>query len=237
MKRIGENVYENSTGRLLEAVDNVDPYSPPQPSDYCEFPGSSTRAGSSRRILASSSLMLATLLAYPAIALWRHWRKLPSRHGARDRRLQIAVQFFLLLDMIVIAGAAFIFAKVDPGQLDDEFDPVLLAIYALAWLGVLGAGVAVFAAFDLWRRRVGGTLDLAPSMCSGGQRTDDRLCVCDVPYRRNDAELLKSRAHLWSSLSLKAKRPMNSVGGIGGNGPPLPCVPHYILPGGTPRAR
>ncbi len=156
LKRIGENVYENSTGRLLEAVDDVDPYFAAPALRLLRVPWFLNARWIVPAVLASSSLMLATLLAYPAIALWRHWRKLPSRHGARDRRLQIAVQFFLLLDMIVIAGAAFIFAKVDPGQLDDEFDPVLLAIYALAWLGVLGAGVAVFAAFDLWRRRVGG---------------------------------------------------------------------------------
>jgi DMSO/TMAO reductase YedYZ heme-binding membrane subunit len=44
----------------------------------------------------------------------------------------------------------------DASLLNDSLDPALIAIYGLAWLGVLGAALALFVAVDFWRRRVGG---------------------------------------------------------------------------------
>jgi hypothetical protein len=44
---------------------------------------------------------------------------------------------------------------IDPRILNDSLDPLLLALYALAWIGVLGAIPTVSAAALFWRKGVG----------------------------------------------------------------------------------
>ena len=63
----------------------------------------------------------------------------------------------MLVDAAVIVAAAvfFVMRFVDLTVLGEALDPVLLMLCAFAWLGVLGAIIAPWAAVSFWRRRVG----------------------------------------------------------------------------------
>jgi hypothetical protein len=43
----------------------------------------------------------------------------------------------------------------DPSVLNEALDPLVLALYALAWLGVLGALLTLWAAIAFWRNSGG----------------------------------------------------------------------------------
>jgi len=47
------------------------------------------------------------------------------------------------------------FAAVDPTVLGDGPDPLLLALYALAWFGVCGAAPTIWVAVVFWRTGAG----------------------------------------------------------------------------------
>jgi hypothetical protein len=64
----------------------------------------------------------------------------------------------LLVDLIVILAAVVLFAstRADLTLLTDELDPVILALYAGAWIGVVGATAVVWASLRFWRNDAGG---------------------------------------------------------------------------------
>jgi CubicO group peptidase (beta-lactamase class C family) len=107
--------------------------------------------------VASTAVILLTLTAWPLAALWRRWRKRRWSEAGADRRGYLAVRLVLLIDLAVIAVVAVLFAKtkLDPTILNDALDPVLLAIYVLAWLGVFGAILALWVAARFWRSSAG----------------------------------------------------------------------------------
>jgi CubicO group peptidase (beta-lactamase class C family) len=107
--------------------------------------------------LASTLVILQTLTAWPLAALWRRWRKRRWSEDGADRRRYLAVRLVLLIDIAVIAVVAVVFtkAKLDPTMLNDALDPLLLAIYALAWLGVFGAILTLWVAVRFWRSSAG----------------------------------------------------------------------------------
>ncbi len=107
--------------------------------------------------VASTAVILLTLLASPVAALWRLWRKKRWSQDSGDRRKYLAVRLVLLMDAVVIVAAAvfFIMAGSDHRILNDTLDPLLLVLYALAWLGVFGAILTVWAATRFWRNGVG----------------------------------------------------------------------------------
>jgi hypothetical protein len=105
---------------------------------------------------ASVGFALLSLLAWPLAALWRRWRKRSSGLPAADRRRLAFVRSALLVDLLVVGALTMLAVRNDASLLNNSFDPALIAIYVLAWLGVLGAAFAVFIAVDFWRRRVGG---------------------------------------------------------------------------------
>jgi preprotein translocase subunit SecY len=104
--------------------------------------------------VVSTAVVLLTLLAWPVAALWRLWRK---KRWSQDRRRYLAVRLVLLVDALVIIATAvlFIMPGIDPRILNDALDPLLLVLYALAWLGVFGAILTVWAAGLFWRNGVG----------------------------------------------------------------------------------
>jgi hypothetical protein len=107
--------------------------------------------------IASTAVVLLTLLGWPVAALWRYWRnKRWSRDGG-DLRKHLAVRLVLLVDAVAIVATAVLFIKgsMDLTMLNDALDPLLLALYALAWLGVFGAILAVWAATRFWRSGAG----------------------------------------------------------------------------------
>jgi hypothetical protein len=98
------------------------------------------------------------LLAWPVAALWRRWRKRRWSCDSSDRHKYLAVRLVLLVDAVVIIGAAVLFtmASIDLTVLNDALDPWLIVLYALAWLGVFGAILTLWAAALFWRKGVGG---------------------------------------------------------------------------------
>jgi CubicO group peptidase (beta-lactamase class C family) len=107
-------------------------------------------------LVASVAIALLSLIAWPVAALWRRIRKRRWSEDRGDRRRHLAVRLVLLVDATVIAAAIalLIFSGLDPA-LNDALDPLLLLLYAFAWLGVLGAIAAVRTAALFWRNGVG----------------------------------------------------------------------------------
>ena len=105
----------------------------------------------------SAATVVLTLLAWPVAALWRRWRKRRWGQDSRDRRQYLAVRLVLLVDVVVITATAilFILSRRNLTVLNDWLDPLLLAVYALAWFGVFGTIVIVWAAALFWRNGVG----------------------------------------------------------------------------------
>lgn len=99
--------------------------------------------------LASSAFVLATLLAWPAGALWRRWRKKPQGIRADDR-LRLTVRLILLADAAAVAITAALLSERDFTLFDEALDPVLLVLYVLPWIGVLGAPCIAWTAARLW---------------------------------------------------------------------------------------
>jgi CubicO group peptidase (beta-lactamase class C family) len=109
-------------------------------------------------LVASTAVVLLTLLAWPVAALWRRWRKRRWSEDRGDRRRYLAVRLVLLVDTAVIVAAAAIFVMrfVDLSIFNDPLDRLLLVFYGLAWLGVFGAVLTLWAATRFWRNHVGG---------------------------------------------------------------------------------
>ena len=102
---------------------------------------------------ASLLIILLSLLAWPVAALWRLWRKKKSSEDTADRRWHLAVRLVVLVDAAVVFATLLIFAlgSADYAILGDALDPFLIALYAFAWAGVVGAVLALWAAISLWR--------------------------------------------------------------------------------------
>jgi len=107
--------------------------------------------------LVSVVVILLTLLAWPVAALWRYWRKNRWSQDSGDLRRHLAVRLVLLVDAAAIVASAvlFIMGSMDLTRLNDALDPLLMALYALAWTGVFGAILALWAALRFWRNVVG----------------------------------------------------------------------------------
>jgi hypothetical protein len=107
--------------------------------------------------LASTGVILLTLLAWPVAALWRYWRKKRWSQDSGDLRRHLAVRLVLLVDAAAIVASAvlFIMGSMDLTRLNDALDPLLMALYALAWTGVFGAILVLWAAIRFWRNGVG----------------------------------------------------------------------------------
>ena len=107
--------------------------------------------------VASAAVAFLTLLAWPVAALWRYWRKRRWSEDRGDRRRHLAVRLVLLVDAAVIVVMLVLFFKgsLDFTILSDALDPVVLALYALAWLGVGGAVLALWAAIRFWLNGAG----------------------------------------------------------------------------------
>lgn len=159
LRRIGENLYEGPRGGRLASVsgDGSDPYFATPAIFLQRAPWFVDARWIAPAFAASAALGLATLLGWPVAALWRRWRKRPWSADVDDRRRHLAVRLVLLVDAAAIAAAAFIFFRAsDFSILNDALDPWLLALYALAWVGVLGAAAVVWIALSFWLRGVGG---------------------------------------------------------------------------------
>ena len=105
----------------------------------------------------STVVVLLTLLAWPVAVLWRRRRKRPWSQDSGDRHKYRVVRLILLVDAVVIIATVvlFVMSAADPSILNDALDPMLRALYALAWLGVFGAIPSLWAATMFWRNGIG----------------------------------------------------------------------------------
>jgi hypothetical protein len=106
--------------------------------------------------VASTAMVLLSLLASPVAALWRYRRKRQWSEDSGDRGNFLAVRLVVLVDAAVIGATGVLFAmSSDFTIFSDALDPWLLVLYALAWLGVFGAVLTLWAAAKFWRHGIG----------------------------------------------------------------------------------
>jgi CubicO group peptidase (beta-lactamase class C family) len=158
VKRVERNLYEGPSGGRVAFVDDAGSES------YLAVPGFRLQRVPwpldlrwiAPAFVASTVVVVLTLLAWPVAALWRRWRNKRWSQDRDDRRKHLAVRLVLLVDAVVIAAAAVLFVRsADLTIFNDPLDPLLLALYALAWTGAFGAILTLWATTRFWRNGVG----------------------------------------------------------------------------------
>jgi CubicO group peptidase (beta-lactamase class C family) len=159
LKRVARNLYETPEGGRSAFVDDSgsEPYWTVPALRLQRVPWSLDARWIAPAFLVSTAVILLSLLAWPVAALWRYWRKKRWSQDSGDRRKHLAVRLVLLVDMAAIVASAilFIMGSTDLTIFNDALDPLLIAVFAFAWLGVFGAIPALWAAIQLWRNGVG----------------------------------------------------------------------------------
>src|SRR5499427_6417605 len=158
-KRVERNLYEGPAGVRIAFMGDLgsEPYIALPALRLQRIPWSLDVRWIAPAFAVSAAAVLVTLVAWPVAALWRRWSKRRWSQDSGDRRKYLAVRMVLLVDALVIVATTvfFIMSSIDPRILNDALDPLLLALYALAWLGVFGAILTVWAAALFWRKGVG----------------------------------------------------------------------------------
>jgi CubicO group peptidase (beta-lactamase class C family) len=159
LKRVERNLYETPEGGRNAFVDDSgsESYWAVPALRLQSVPWSLDARWIVPAFLVSTAVILLTLLAWPVAALWRYWRKKRWGRDSGDLRKHRAVRLVLLVDAAAIAVSAvlFIIGSTDLTMLNDALDPPLIALYALAWTGVFGAILTLWAAIQFWRDGVG----------------------------------------------------------------------------------
>jgi Beta-lactamase len=158
-KRVERKLYEGPGSARIAFIDGAGSES------YVAHPG-----GSLQRVpwsldarwiwpalVVSAAVALLTLLAWPVAALWRRWRKRRWSQDSGDRRKHQAMRLVMLVDAVVIVATVVLVMMhfIDLTIYNDALDPMILVLYALAWLGVFGAIPTLWAATRFWRNGVG----------------------------------------------------------------------------------
>lgn len=159
-KRVERNLYEGPEGGLNAFVNDSgsESYWAVPALRLQRVPWSLDARWIVPAFLLSTAVILLTLLGWPVAALWRYWRKKRWSRDSGDLRKHLAVRLVLLVDAaaIVASGVLFIMGSMDLTRLNAALDPLLIALYALAWTGVFGAIFVLWAAIRFWRNGVGG---------------------------------------------------------------------------------
>jgi hypothetical protein len=158
LKRVEPNLYLTPRNAHIAFVDDGRESYLAQPAIFLQrVPWSADARWIVPALVVSVAVAFLTLLAWPVAALWRRWREQQWSEDRGDRRKYLAVRLVLLVDALVIAAAAVLFALrfVDLTIFNDALDPLLIVLYALAWLGVFGAIPTLWAAIRFWRNGVG----------------------------------------------------------------------------------
>jgi hypothetical protein len=105
--------------------------------------------------LASVLIAVLTLIAWPVAALWRWFRGRSIRGAAAIRRGYLLARLVALEQLGVAAAFMVLFgaATADPTILSSALDPVIVALYGMAWLGVAGGAISLRVAWQFWRER------------------------------------------------------------------------------------
>jgi hypothetical protein len=159
LKRVEQNLYETPEGARVAFIDGVgsESYWAAPALRLQRVPWSVDARWIVPAFVVSTVVVLLTLLAWPIAALWRYWRRKRWSQDGGDRRKHLAVRLVLLADLVAIVAAAVLFIRgsMDLTMLNDAQDPLLLAIYAFAWLGVFGAVLTLWVAARFWRNGAG----------------------------------------------------------------------------------
>lgn len=153
VKRLGQNLYEFPGGLRLTFTDaGPDSYFSWVVMRMQRVPWPLDARWIAPVLIASSAVVLLTFLAWPVGVLLRCRRKEPWSLGSSDRRKYLAVRLVLLIDTIVMStyAALWFVGGDDLTILNDALDPLLLVLYALAWLGAFGAIPALWIATQFW---------------------------------------------------------------------------------------
>lgn len=153
VKRQGENLYEFPGGmRLTFTNAGPDSYFSWVVMRMQRVPWPLDARWIAPALTASTAVVLLTLLAWPAGVLLRFRRKEPWSLGGSDRRKYLVVRLVLLIDTIVMSAYAALWfvGGDDLTILNDALDPLLLVLYALAWLGAFGAIPVLWVATQFW---------------------------------------------------------------------------------------
>jgi CubicO group peptidase (beta-lactamase class C family) len=154
-KRVGRNLYEGPAGARIAFIDNGPESYIAQPALRLQrVPWFLDVRWIAPAFAMSAAVALLTLLTWPVAALWRHWRRKPWSQDGRDRRRYLAVRLVLFVDTVVIV-ATVVLCVADRTALNDSLDPLLLVLYALAWLAAFGAILTLWVATLFWRNGVG----------------------------------------------------------------------------------
>lgn len=158
VKRLGQNLYVFPREMRLTFTDNgSDSYFSGPAMRMQRVPWSLDVRWIAPAIIASIVVITLTLLAWPVAALSRRWRKKPWSLDSSDRRKYLAVRLVLLIDAVVISAfsAIWLVGEDDLTILNDALDPLILALYALAWLGAVGVILTLWVAMQFWQNGVG----------------------------------------------------------------------------------
>jgi CubicO group peptidase (beta-lactamase class C family) len=156
LKRLGPNLYEG-TGRIAFVDDSATPYLTQPAIRLQRVPWPLDVRWIAPAMLTSALIILLTTIAWPIASARRWWRKRPWSSDARYRSNFIAARLGIVIDLVVILAAVVLFSvgTAYPTILNDRLDPLLVVLYALAWLGVAGAVPTLWAALLFWRDGVG----------------------------------------------------------------------------------
>jgi hypothetical protein len=158
-RRVDRQLYEGPAGARIAFIESEgsEPYIAAPAIRLQRVPWSLDVRWIGTALAASAVVAVLTLLAWPFAAMWRRWRRKRWGGGSGDRRKFLAARLVLLVDVVVIAATAFLFfmSLADMTVLGNALDPLVLVVYAFAWLGVVGAVPVVWAAATFWRDGVG----------------------------------------------------------------------------------
>ena len=157
-KRLGRNLYQGPSGGRVAFIDKggSGSYLARPAIWFQRVPWWLDLRWIAPALVVSTGVVLVTLLGWPVATLWRYRRKRRWSDDGGDRRYHLAARMVLLVDAAVIAAVAVLFVKsADLTIFNDALDPLLLAIYGLAWLGVFGAILVLLVAIRFWRKGAG----------------------------------------------------------------------------------
>jgi len=158
MKRVGRNLYQGPSGARVAFVDDAgsESYFAAPAVRLQRVPWTLDLRWIALAFIVSTAVVLLTLLAWPVAALWRRRRKRRWSQDSGDRCYFLAARLVGLVDAAVIVAAVVLFIMgSDFTIFNNPLDPLLLAVYALAWLGVFGVILTLWATIRFWRNGVG----------------------------------------------------------------------------------
>jgi hypothetical protein len=109
-------------------------------------------------VVASVLVSILTVVSWPIAAIIRRLRRRLWSEDVSARRCHLTARLILVVQLAVIVAVSTLFtlATLNPTILSDALDPVLVALYACAWLGSVGGLLAAWIAWQFWRRRMSG---------------------------------------------------------------------------------